>query len=130
MPQTGDATIMRTKYFREEDVFEFIWMAADADGMWEGNDATIAAAFGVTEDEAYEVLSKLCVKGHLERVYVGTFAITKWREPGDASEEDVGGKEGRVFVSRCTGSSFHLAPLWLVRFHYFVAFYFVVLFGQ
>jgi len=43
---------MRRKCFRGEDVRRFIWDAADEDGIWNENDAAIAAEFGVTEDEA------------------------------------------------------------------------------
>jgi hypothetical protein len=77
---------MRKKYFREEEVFRFIWEHAD-DGMWSRDAATIAAEFGVTEDEAYEVLSEICDGGHIEKVYPGTYAITKWRERGDLGKE-------------------------------------------
>jgi hypothetical protein len=77
---------MRKKYFCEEEVFGFIWEHAD-DGMWTGDAATIAAEFCVTEDEAYEVLNEICDGGHIERVYPGTYAITKWRDRDDADEE-------------------------------------------
>ena len=71
---------MRMRYFREEDVFGFIWNAADADGMWEGNDQTLAAAFNVSADAAYAVLSDLCDRNRLQRIGTDTYIITKWRE--------------------------------------------------
>jgi hypothetical protein len=78
---------MRKRYFREEDVFGFVWDAADADGMWEGNDQTLAAAFGVTENEAYISLSDLCDRNRLQRIGDATYIITEWRDRDDAEEE-------------------------------------------
>jgi hypothetical protein len=71
---------MKKKYFDEEGVFVFVWNNADEDGIWQGNDQILAAAFDVTQDEAHELLGELCDGGHLEEVYRGTYAITKWRE--------------------------------------------------
>lgn len=81
---------MRKKHFCEQEVFGFIWNNCDDDGLWTGDAATIAAEFKVSEDTAYEVLSEICDGGHIEKVYPGTYAITKWREPDESSEEDVG----------------------------------------
>jgi hypothetical protein len=80
---------MRKKYFDWEYVFEFVWKNADHDGMWVGDDATVAGQFGVTEDEAHEVLGDLCDRGLIEKLVPGTYAITEWRERDDADEEDL-----------------------------------------
>jgi hypothetical protein len=80
---------MRKKYCDWEYVFEFIWKNADCDGVWDGDDATLAGKFGVTEDEAHEVLGELCDRGHVERLVPGKLAIMKWRERDDADEEEL-----------------------------------------
>jgi hypothetical protein len=36
---------MKKKYFCEQEVFGFIWDSADTDGIWSGNDETLAAEF-------------------------------------------------------------------------------------
>lgn len=77
---------MRKKYCDQESVFEHIWKHADDDGLWVGGAASVAEEFDVTEDEAYELLGELCDRGLLERVYAGTYAITRWRERDDPGE--------------------------------------------
>jgi hypothetical protein len=79
---------MRKKTCSEEDVFAFVWNNADEDGMWEGNDQILAAAFGVTEDEAYEVLGELTDRNRFQRVGSETYIITAWREKDDPGEEE------------------------------------------
>jgi hypothetical protein len=78
---------MRKKYFDWEYVFEFVGRNADRDGLWTGDAATIAAKFGVTENEAHDVLREICDGGHIEQVYPGTYAITEWRERDESGEE-------------------------------------------
>jgi hypothetical protein len=78
---------MRKRYFREEDVLRFIWDAADEDGMWEGDDQTLAAAFSVTENEAYGVLTDLCGRNHLQRLGSAKYIIVRWREQDDLGKE-------------------------------------------
>ena len=78
---------MRRKYFDWEYVFEFIWKNCDYDGLWSGDDATVAGKFGVTEDEAHEVLGDLCDRGVIEHVYPGTYAITEWREQDEPADD-------------------------------------------
>lgn len=80
---------MRKRYFREEDVLRFIWDSADAGGMWEGNDQTLAAAFGVTENDAYAVLIDLCDRNRLKRVESSKYIISGWKEQDDAGEEEL-----------------------------------------
>jgi hypothetical protein len=80
---------MRTRYFGWEYVFEHIWNNADPDGLWDGDAASMAAEFGVTEDEAHDVIAELCNRRHIEKVYSGTYAITEWRE----RERDQSGEE-------------------------------------
>jgi hypothetical protein len=78
---------MRKKYFDWEYVFEFIWKNADRDGVWDGDDA-VAGEFGVTEDEAHEVLGELCDRGLIQKLYAGTYAISEWRGWDEAAEEE------------------------------------------
>ena len=87
-PQKGPTT-MRTRYFGWERVFEHIWQHCNHDGIWIGNDETLAAEFHVSEDEAYDVLSELCGRGLIEMLVPGTFAITKWPERDDPGEEEL-----------------------------------------
>lgn len=78
---------MSKKYFREEDVFGFVWEHANRAGMWDGDASTIAAEFGVSEDEAYEMLGVICDGGHVEKVVPGTYAITEWRERDEPADD-------------------------------------------
>ena len=87
MPRAKKDTMMRKKYFGEEAAFAFVCNAADADGMWEGDDATIAAEFGVTDDEAYSVLSELCDRNRVQRVGERQYIIVRWRELDETDEE-------------------------------------------
>ena len=80
---------MRKKYCDEESVFEHIWKNADADGLWEGDDARLAVEFSVGEDEAHEMLGELCDRNLIQRVGTATYIITRWRERDDAGKEDV-----------------------------------------
>jgi hypothetical protein len=84
------AHTMRRKYFGEEYVFEFIWQHCDNDGIWSGDASTVAAKFGVSEDEAYDALSELCDRGLIEKLVPGKFAIARWPERDDASRERIG----------------------------------------
>jgi hypothetical protein len=79
----------RKKYFDWEEAFRFIWENADRDGIWHGDAVSLAAEFDVSEDEAYSVLSELCDRRLIERVYLQTYAIVNWRERDDhlANEE-------------------------------------------
>jgi hypothetical protein len=79
---------MRKKYCDEESVFAHIWVNADEDGLWTGNASTVAAEFNVSEDEAYDALTELCDRGHVEKLVPGTYAISEWRERDDLGEED------------------------------------------
>jgi hypothetical protein len=78
---------MRKKYFDWEYVFEFIWKTADLDGMWDGDDVTVAREFGVTDDEAYAALSALCDRGLIERPYPGKCAIVEWPERDEPADD-------------------------------------------
>jgi hypothetical protein len=79
---------MKKKYFDEEGVLGFIWKHADDDGMWSGDAATIAEEFGVSENEAHEVLSELCDRGLVEELYPGKYAIAKWQDRHGRCGED------------------------------------------
>jgi hypothetical protein len=74
----------RTKYFNWEQAFHFIWQSADEDGIWRGDAASLAADFDVSEDEAHSVLSELCDRRLIERVYSQTYVIVNWRERDDS----------------------------------------------
>jgi hypothetical protein len=78
---------MRKKYFGWEQVFEFIWKNSDRDGFWDGDDAALAAEFGVTEDEAHEVLGELCDRGHVEKLVPGKYAIVNWPERDEPADD-------------------------------------------
>ena len=80
---------MRKRYCDWERVFEHIYQHCDHDGIWNGNDETLAAEFHVTPDAAYDVLSELCGRGLIEMPVPGTFAITKWPERDDPGEEEL-----------------------------------------
>ncbi len=74
----------RKKYFDGEEAFRFIWENADRDGIWRGDAASLAAEFDVSEDEAHSVLSELCDRRLIERVYLQTYVIVNWRERDDS----------------------------------------------
>ena len=71
---------MRKKYFDWEQAFRYIWDNADEDGIWNGDAASLAYEFGVSEDSAHSILSELCDRPLIELVDERTFAITKWPE--------------------------------------------------
>jgi predicted transcriptional regulator of viral defense system len=96
---------MKKQYFDEESVFRFVWEHADHDGIWNGNDASIAAAFGVTENEAYTVLGELTDRNRLQRVGSETYIITAWRERDDRSEEELSDNSARVIVPTSSTNS-------------------------
>jgi hypothetical protein len=83
------AHTMRKKYFGEEYVFEFIWQHCDNDGVWSGNDETLAAKFNVTKDTAYDALSELCVRDLIQRVGGREYIVVNWRERDDRDEEEL-----------------------------------------
>ena len=78
---------MRKKYCDQESVFAHIWDNCDQDGLWAGDASTVAAEFGVSEDETYATLSELCDRGHVERLVPGTYAITEWRERDEPADD-------------------------------------------
>jgi hypothetical protein len=79
---------MRTRYFGWEYVFELIWSNADHDGLWDGDAASVAEEFHVSEGEAHEVLSDLSDRGLTETLFPGKYAITKWQERDGPEEEE------------------------------------------
>ena len=79
---------MRKKYCDQESVFAHIWNHADAGGLWDGDASTVAAEFGVSEDEAHDMLSELCDGHHVEKVVPGKHAIVKWTEPDEEDEPE------------------------------------------
>ncbi len=76
------------KYFDWERAFEFIWQNADRDGIWKGDAASLAAEFDVLEEAAQKVLDELRGRRLIEKVYTGTFFISKWREKDDPDEKE------------------------------------------
>jgi hypothetical protein len=80
---------MRTRYFGWEYVFEHICQHCDNDGLWDEDAASVAANFHVSEDQADETLSDLADRGLIEKLFPGTYAITKWQERHDADEEEL-----------------------------------------
>ena len=79
---------MKRKYFGEEYLFEFIWQHADRDGLWDGDAASVAAKFGVTEEEAHETLSDLGDRDLIQRVGNSTYIVTQWRERDESAEKE------------------------------------------
>ena len=79
---------MKRKYFGWEQAFEFIWHNADRDGIWDGNDATLAAEFAVSEDEAHAVLRELRDRNLIQKLGSATYVITKWRDREESAEEE------------------------------------------
>jgi hypothetical protein len=79
---------MRSKYFGEDQAFEFVWKNCDADGLWNGNAETLARKFNVSADEAYETLGALCDRGLIEKLVPGKYAVVKWHEGDDPGEEE------------------------------------------
>jgi len=77
------------KHFDWETVFAFIWKNCDPDGIWSGSAEHLADKFGVSADEALGMLDQLCARGLLEKVFEGTYAITKWHEPDDSGAADL-----------------------------------------
>lgn len=57
--------------------------------MWEGNDQTLAAAFGVAENEAYATLSDLTDRNRLQRLGSETYLITAWRKRDEPADEEL-----------------------------------------
>jgi hypothetical protein len=78
---------MRMKYSRFEQAFEHIWNNADPDGLWDGDAASMATEFRVTEDEAHGVLGEICDSHFIERVGTATYIITRWPERDDLGDE-------------------------------------------
>jgi hypothetical protein len=74
------------KHFSFEEVFEYIWQHCDSEGLWNGDDATLAEEFHVSEDEAHTMLGDLSDRLLIEKVYEGRYAIVKWRERDDPAE--------------------------------------------
>jgi hypothetical protein len=79
---------MRKKYFDRDYLWEFIWDLADHDGIWEGDAATLAAEFGVTEDTAYSTLAELCDSRLIAKLGPTEFIVVDWPEDGDSGEEE------------------------------------------
>lgn len=71
---------MRKTYFNWEQAFHNIWNNADEDGIWNGDAATLAGEFNVSEDEAHAGLCELCDRRLIERVDERVYAITNWPE--------------------------------------------------
>jgi hypothetical protein len=79
---------MKKKHFDWEYVFEYIWQHCDKDGIWNGDALTLAAEFDVPEDEARDLLSELSDRRLIEQLYLGKYAIVKWRERGEPGQGD------------------------------------------
>src|SRR5436305_12067425 len=62
---------MRTRYFGWEYVFEHIWQHCNRDGLWDGDAASVAADFQVSEDEADDMLCDLADQGLIEKLVPG-----------------------------------------------------------
>jgi hypothetical protein len=80
---------MRNKYCDQESVFEHIWKHADRDGLWDGDAASVAENFGVTEVEAHCALGNLADRRLIEELVPGKYAIVKWPERDNADKEEL-----------------------------------------
>jgi hypothetical protein len=89
MPHTERPTTMRMKYFGFEQAFEHIWNNADPDGLWDGDASTVAAKFGVSEDEAHATLTELCDRNLIQRVGRREYIIVSWPERDEQGEEEL-----------------------------------------
>jgi hypothetical protein len=79
---------MRKKYCDQESVFAHLWNHADADGLWTGDASIMATEFGVSEDEAQDMLGELSDRHLIERVGTATYIVTRWRERDEPDEEE------------------------------------------
>ncbi len=70
----------RKKYFDWEQAFHFIWQNAGQDGIWHGDAVSLAEEFDVSQDDAESVLGELRNRRLIERLYTGSFYLSKWRE--------------------------------------------------
>ena len=70
----------RKKYLDLEQAFRFIWESADGDGIWHGDAASLAEEFDALEDDAESVLDELRDRRLIEKLYTGSFYLSKWRE--------------------------------------------------
>jgi hypothetical protein len=66
---------MKKKYFGWEEAFAAIWKDADSDGFWNGDVASLAQEFGVSEDAAESVLYDLCERRLIEKIYPDKYII-------------------------------------------------------
>jgi hypothetical protein len=78
----------RKRYFDWEEVFRFIWENADRDGIWHGDAASLAEEFDASEDDAESVLDELRRRRLIEKLYTGSFYLSKWREKDDPGIRD------------------------------------------
>jgi hypothetical protein len=86
---TGEkAHTMRRKYFGEEYVFEHICQHCDRDGLWDGDAASVAAEFHVSEDQADETLSDLADRELIEKLVPGKYAIVNWPEQNEGTDAE------------------------------------------
>jgi hypothetical protein len=74
----------RKKYLDLEQALHFIFENVDRDGIWLGDAASLGADFDVSEDDAYSVLSELCDRRIIQRVYKQTYVIVNWRDRDDS----------------------------------------------
>lgn len=78
---------MKKKHFGDEYLFEFIWNNCDHQGIWNGDAATVAAEFAVTENDADDTLSKLCNRNRIQRVGKEKYIISRWRYREESQED-------------------------------------------
>jgi hypothetical protein len=59
-----------------------------ADGIWNGDEASLAAEFGVPEEETNAALGELCDIRLIEQLEPSKFIVVDWPEDGDPGEEE------------------------------------------
>jgi hypothetical protein len=80
---------MREKYFDWEKALHHIWNNADDDGIWNGDAATLAGEFNVSEDETHAGLSDLCDRRLIQRIDKRAYIVTHWPERDEPTEEGI-----------------------------------------
>jgi hypothetical protein len=83
----GEA-VKRKKYFDWERAFHFIWENADREGIWLGDAASLAEEFDALEDDAESILDELRERRLIEKLYTGSFYLSKWRERDEIEKRE------------------------------------------
>jgi hypothetical protein len=75
-------------HFGWEEAFHFIWQNAGRDGIWCGDEVSLAKEFDALEDDAESVLDELREKRLIEKLDARTYFLSNWREKDDPGLHD------------------------------------------